>query len=64
MFMREPGVVVCVYPGATPHKLRTSLSDADTGPSATHRRSLQRIDSTSRMLIRCHVAVTIKTHAM
>lgn len=51
-------VMVCVYPDATPHKLRTSLSDPETGPTATERRRLQRIDSTSQML---HMGVTIRT---
>lgn len=37
-------VMVCVYPSAMPHKLRTSLSDPDTGPTAIRRRSLQRIE--------------------
>lgn len=55
---------MCVYPGATPHKLRTSLSDPDTGPTAMHRRSLQRIDSTTPALACYHVGVTIRTHAV
>lgn len=57
-------VMVCYYPSATPHKLRTSLSEPDKRPAAMHRRSLQRIDSTSKMLICYHMGVTIRPHAM
>ena len=57
-------VMVCVYPGATPHKLRTSLSDPDTGPGAAHTGGACRVDSTSKLLICYHVGGKIRTHAM
>lgn len=44
-------VMECVYPSATANKLRTTLSGPDTGPTATHRRSLQRKESLTKKFL-------------